>query len=93
MMKRDLKALLQYFSLHQKVPNFIPFNQLDRERVDLSKIAQEIIHKNMTRSAQRAYIDQLWNSPEEMFSIYFHKKVFFVKQLNNELRKIANEES
>jgi len=88
--ERDLKALLQYFSLHQKVPNFIPFNQLDRERVDLSKIAQEIIDKNMTRSTQRAYIDQLWNNPEEMFSIYFHKKVFFVKQLNNELRKIVS---
>ena len=86
--ERDVKALLHYFSIHKQVPPFIPFEQLNRERVDLSTVAQFIIKENMTRSQQRCYIDELWNSPEEMFSIYFHKKVFFIRQLNIELRKM-----
>ncbi len=86
--ERDVKALLHYFSIHKQVPPFIPFEQLNRERVDLSTVAQFIIKENMTRSQQRCYIDELWNSPEEMFLIYFHKKVFFIRQLNIELRKL-----
>lgn len=86
--ERDVKALLHYFSIHKQVPPFISFEQLSRERVDLSTVAQFIIKENMTRSQQRCYIDELWNSPEEMFSIYFHKKVFFIRQLNIELRKM-----
>lgn len=91
--ERDIKALLQYFSVHQEAPPFIPFEQLDRERVDLSKVAQTIIDEHLTRSEQRAYIDQLWNSPESLFSIYFHKKVFFMRQLNIELRKLVEGET
>ena len=91
--ERDVKALLQYFSVHQEAPPFIPFEQLDRERLDLSKVAQTIIDEHLTRSEQRAYIDQLWNSPEALFSIYFHKKVFFMRQLNIELRKLVEGET
>lgn len=90
--ERDIKALLQYFSVHQAVPPFLLFDQIDRERVDLEKVAIYIVHRNLTRSQQKEYIDQLWSDPQTLFSVYFHKKAFFVRQLNIELRKLVEEE-
>lgn len=90
--ERDIKALLQYFSVHQEAPPFILFEQMDRERVDLEKVAAHIVHRNLTRSQQKEYIDQLWSDPEALFSVYFHKKAFFMRQLNIELRKLVEGE-
>ena len=90
--ERDIKALLQYFSVHQEAPPFILFDQMNRERVDLEKVATYIVHRNLTRSQQKEYIDQLWSDPEALFSVYFHKKAFFIRQLNIELRKLVEGE-
>ena len=91
--ERDIKALLKYFSVHQEAPPFILFDQMNRERVDLEKVATYIVHRNLTRSQQKEYIDQLWSDPEALFSVYFHKKAFFIRQLNIELRKLVEGES
>ena len=90
--ERDIKALLQYFSVHQEAPPFILFDQMNRERMDLEKVATYIVHRNLTRSQQKEYIDQLWSDPEALFSVYFHKKAFFIRQLNIELRKLVEGE-
>lgn len=90
--ERDIKALLKYFSVHQEAPPFILFDQMNRERVDLEKVATYIVHRNLTRSQQKEYIDQLWSDPEALFSVYFHKKAFFIRQLNIELRKLVEGE-
>ena len=90
--ERDIKALLHYFSVHQEAPPFILFDDINRERVNLETVASYIIHENLTRSQQRDYINRLWSDPEELFSIYFHKKAFFIRQLNIELRKLIEGE-
>ena len=90
--ERDVKALLQYFSIYKEAPPFIPLGEIQRKQLDLTRVATTIVKEKMTRSRQRAYIDELWNDPEQLFSIYFHKKLFFVQQLNVELRKVLKEE-
>lgn len=90
--ERDIKALLHYFSVHQEAPPFILFDEMNRERVNLERVAAYIIHENLTRSQQVEYINRLWSDPEELFSIYFHKKAFFIRQLNIELRKLIEGE-
>lgn len=90
--ERDVQALLRYFSRYREAPPFIPLDEMERKSLDLSQVACQIIEKNMTRAQQRAYIDSLWNDPEQLFSIYFHKKLFFVQQLNIELRRCLKEE-
>ena len=87
--RRDLEALLKYYAKHRSSPQFIPFDQLDRERLDLEQIAKFIIEQDMTRQQQREYVTQLWNDPNELFSIYFNKKLFFMRHINQELRQLV----
>lgn len=90
--ERDVKALLHYFSIYKEAPPFISLGEIQRKQLDLTQVAMTIVKEKMTRSRQRAYIDELWSDPEQLFSIYFHKKLFFVQQLNIELRKVLKEE-
>lgn len=89
--ERDIQALLRYFARYRTNPPFLSFEQLDRERLDLSKPAQYIINQDLTRSQQKAYLNELWNDPTKLYSIYFHQKSFFIRQLNIELRRLVKE--
>ncbi len=89
--ERDIQALLCYFARYRVVPPFLSFDQLDRERLDLAKPAHYIITQDLTRSQQKAYLNELWYDPTKLYSIYFHQKSFFIRQLNIELRRLVKE--
>lgn len=89
--ERDIQAILRYYAKYRIEPPFLPFEQLDREKLDLAKLAQYIIDQDLTRSKQKVYLDALWNNPTNLYSIYFHKKSFFIRQLNIELRRLIKE--
>lgn len=42
----------------------------------------------MRRSEQNALIDGFWNDGDSIIRIYFNKKLYFTRQLENELYKI-----
>ena len=86
--ERDIESILKYYAQKESVPVFKPFSEIDRQALDLGKIAQGIIDKNMRRNEYKEYINSLWGDEDSIFRIYFNKKMYFIKQLENELNKI-----
>jgi len=86
--KRDIEYLLKYFAQKESVPLFVPFEEIDRKKVDLSLIAKEIYEKDLRTSERTDLINTLWNDESSLISIYFGNKYFFKSQLEIELDKI-----
>jgi len=86
--KRDIEYLLKYFAQKESVPLFVPFEEIDRKKVDLSLIAKEIYEKDLRTSERTELINTLWNDESSLISIYFGNKYFFKSQLEIELDKI-----
>lgn len=85
--RRDIEYLLKYFAQKESAPLFVPFDEVDRKKVDLSIIAKEIAEKDMRRSEQNAYIDSLWADEKSLLSVYFGNRYFFKRQLEIEIDK------
>lgn len=85
--RRDIEYLLKYFAQKESAPLFIPFDEVDRQKVDLSIIAKEISDKDMRRSEQNEYINSLWEDEKSLIRVYFGNKYFFKRQLEIEIDK------
>lgn len=85
--RRDIEYLLKYFAQKESKPLFIPFEDVDRRKVDLSIIAKEIADKDMRRSEQNEYINSLWEDEKSLLRVYFGNKYFFKRQLEIEIDK------
>lgn len=85
--RRDIEYLLKYFAQKESAPLFIPFEEVDRQKVDLSTIAKEIVEKDMRRSEQNAYVNALWEDETSLLRVYFGNRYFFVRQLEIEIDK------
>jgi hypothetical protein len=85
--RRDIEYLLKYFAQKESAPLFIRFDDTDRQAVNLSLIAKEIMEKNMRLSEQFEYINSLWNEEKNLLRVYFGSKYFYKKQLDIELDK------
>ncbi|MGC7872103.1 DEAD/DEAH box helicase family protein [Desulfosporosinus sp. SYSU MS00001] len=89
--KRDIEYLFKYFAQKESAPLFIPFEEIDRKKVDLSIIASEIVAKDMRRSEQNNYINSLWEDESNLVRVYFGNKYFFKRQLEIEIDKALGE--
>lgn len=89
--KRDIEYLFKYFAQKESAPLFIPFEEIDRKRVDLEIIAREIVTQNMRRLEQNDYINSLWGDESSLIKIYFGNKYFFKRQLEIEIDKALGE--
>ena len=89
--KRDINYLFKYFAQKESAPLFIPFEEIDRNKVDLAIIAREIVAKDMRRSEQTDYINSLWADESSLIKIYFGNKYFFKHQLEIEIDKALGE--
>lgn len=88
---KDIEYLLKYFAQKESAPLFVPFDEMDRQKVDLSIIAKEIVDKDMRRSEQKEYTDSLWEDETSFLRIYFGYKTFFVRQLETEINKLQGD--
>ncbi|KAF1084007.1 HNH endonuclease [Sporotomaculum syntrophicum] len=88
---RDIEYLLKYYAQKGSDPLFVPFEEIDRRKVDLAVIAKEIVDKDMRRSEQNAYINYLWDDETSLIKVYFGNKYFFKRQLEIEIDKILGE--
>lgn len=84
---RDIEYLLKYFAQKESAPLFVPFEEVDRQKVNLTIIAQEIKEKDMRRSEQNDYINALWDDEKRLLRVYFSNKYFFKRQLETEIDK------
>lgn len=85
--RRDIEYLLKYFAQKESAPLFVPFEEIDRQKVNLTTIAQEIKTKDMRRSEQNDYINALWDNEKSLLRVYFSNKFFFKRQLETEIDK------
>jgi superfamily II DNA or RNA helicase len=87
----DIKDILRYYALKGVQPSFLYFK--DREKFDISVVAQFIYNNELGGKKKKDYIDELWNQEDNFFKVYFgNNKLFFRKCLDNEIMKLEEPE-
>ena len=91
--ERDILHILKYFAQKSECPNFYTFEHIDKSKLDVEKIAEEIVNKDMRRSEKNDYLDELWNNGDEnILILFFGKKIYFSRIVESELFKLENQE-
>lgn len=89
--RKDVLNILKYYAQYEAVPQFYTFTEIDRSKLDVSKIAQHIWDEDMGERKRTAYIDSLWESSDDnMLRLFFGRKLYFLHQLNIELMKLSH---
>ena len=89
----DIIALLKFYAQKEAKPLFREFNLENNDALDIVKVAQEIIDKDMKRSQINDYIKSVWNSDKYLFKEFFDNRIkFFKDHLYVELDKLENPE-
>ena len=87
---RDVINIIKYYAQYEEAPRFYTFEEVDRNKLDISKIAQHIWDEDMGERKKSAYIDELWESGDDnMLRLFFGRKIYFRRQLDIELMKIS----
>ena len=88
---RDVINIIKYYAQYEEAPRFYTFEEVDRNKLDISKIAQHIWDEDMGERKKAAYIDELWESGDDnMLRLFFGRKIYFRRQLDIELIKISD---
>lgn len=89
--RKDVLNILKYYAQYEAVPQFYTFDEVDRSKLDVSKIAQYIWDEDMGERKRTMYIDSLWESSDDnMLRLFFGRKLYFLRQLNIELMKLSH---
>ena len=88
---RDVINIIKYYAQYEEAPRFYTFEEVDRNKLDISKIAQHIWDEDMGVRKKAEYIDEIWNSGDDnMLRLFFGRKIYFLKQLDIELMKLSD---
>lgn len=86
----DFADIVRYFALNRTEPPFFEFK--DREKYDVSRVAQFIYENELGGKRKKEYIDGIWEK-ESYFKVYFdYNKLFFRKCIDNEILKLEDPE-
>lgn len=89
--RKDIFNILKYYAQYEAVPKFYTFDEIDRSKLDVSKIAQHIWDEDMGERKKTEYIDSLWESIDDnMLRLFFGRKLYFLRQLSIELMKLSH---
>lgn len=89
--RKDILNILKYYAQYEAVPQFYTFAEVDRSKLDVSKIARHIWNEDMGERKRTEYIDSLWESSDDnMLRLFFGRKLYFLRQLNIELMKLSH---
>lgn len=89
----DVWNILSYFAQYDEAPKFYTFEQIDRSKLDVAKIAKTIWDEDMGGRRRKEYIDSLWeNEDDNMLAMFFGHKAFFLRQVDIELMKLSHRE-
>lgn len=89
--KRDIEYLLRYYAQKETQPVFIAFDEIERDKVDLARIARKIVDEDMRRSEQRRYTKELWEDPTNSLKAYYGKELYFLSQSETEIAKLEGD--
>lgn len=89
--ERDIIQILKYYAQYDSAPPFYTFDDIDRNKLDVAKVAQTIWDEEMGPKKKTEYIDSLWdNGDNNMLKLFFGRKLYFWKQVDIELAKISH---
>lgn len=89
--RKDILNILKYYAQYEAVPKFYTFAEVDRNKLDISKIAKHIWDEDMGERKRTEYVDSLWESSDDnMLRLFFGRKLYFLRQLNIELMKLSH---
>lgn len=85
----DLSAIIRYYVQFGVGPAFYPFDEIDRNQLDVGAVARTIVDKGMPRTAEQTYLNQLWNEGDEnILRMLFSNKSNFLHAVDTEVNKI-----
>ena len=87
--RKDVLDILRYYAQSGVAPTFYTFEEIDRNRLDLGRIARYIWNQDMTQQQAKTYIESLWESGDDnMLRLFFGEKRHFIRQLSIEQEKL-----
>ena len=85
---KDIVALLKFYAQKEEKPFFHVFD-LDKDELDVSNIAVEILKKGRGDLERKNYLDSIWESDDNLINIFYaNRKKFFREQVNIEIDKL-----
>lgn len=88
---KDIRNILKYYALKSSAPQFYTFDDIDRDALDVSKIAKHIYDENMGIRDKTEYLNEIWESHDNnMLRLFFGRKLYFLKLIDSEILKIAD---
>lgn len=86
----DIKKILIYYDQKGEVPKFYSFDDIDRNRLDVSKIARRIYDERLGGPDKDDYLDEIWNSTDDnILRMFFTNQLYFLNAVDTEYLKIA----
>lgn len=91
--ERDVINILKYYAQYETAPQFYTFDEIDRNKLDVSQIARHIWDESLGGPKRQEYINSLWDaSDDNMLRLFFGRKLYFLRQIDIEYMKIADPE-
>ena len=89
----DIKHIIEYYALKESIPELYSFEEIDKNRLDVSQIAQKLYDEDMGPKAQASYLDSIWNQGDDnILRLFFGRKLYFLKHVEIELGKLMHPE-
>ena len=89
----DIKHIIEYYALKESVPEFYSFEEIDKNRLDVSLVAQKLYDEDMGPRAQAKYLDSSWEQGNDnIMRLFFGRKLYFLKHVEIELGKLMHPE-
>ena len=89
--KKDVINILKYYAQYETAPKFYTFEEVDRNKLDVGKIAQHIWDEDMGQRKKTEYLNSLWDATDDnMLRIFFGCKSYFLNQIGVELMKLSD---
>lgn len=85
----DIEAILKYYAYWGKEPEFIPIDQVSRDKANLSYIAQDVLDHNLNKWEEKDYLENLWNDESTLLKLFYTEFEYFKRQYDREIDKIV----
>ena len=85
----DIEALLKYFAYTGQAPALVRVSDIDRTKVNLSYIAQDMVDLRLDDFQKKDYLEKLWNDDSTLLKMYYSEFEYFKRQLDKEIDKIV----
>ena len=74
--KRDIIEILNYYASQSVIPEFYTFDQIDRQKLDVGMIAEELIKGKYDAIGQYEYIESIWKKTDKNILNIFYSNNF-----------------